>query len=257
MTRSSAGPLPIALLAAGEGRRLRGTDIGRPKPLTPLADRTIGGWSLSSLAAAGATELLVVVGWQTEATRAHYSELANDVGVEIGFAEAPQWKKGNGVSALAAAAHFGERPFVLAMADHLFSTAFLEDALSIAPRPGEVILVIDREPAPTIDLDDLTKVRTRGNRIVEIGKDLEDWDAGDTGFFVCTSVLGEVLDAAQQDGEFALTDGVRRLARTGRLRSRETTHAWMDIDTPEDLAAAEQAGSPVRSRSKATVHEPV
>lgn len=255
MTRAGdSTPLPVALIAAGEGRRLRTPDSSLPKPMTPLADGSIGGWSLGSLASAGVSEILVVVGWQAEATRSHYRALAAELDVELFFAEAKGWQRGNGISALAAAEWFGPRPFALAMADHLFSAGFLAESLGLRPRAGEVVLVIDKDPAPELDLDDLTKVRTESDRIVAIGKELDDWDAGDTGFFLCSAALGEALREAQQDGGFSLTDGVLRLAAAGRLRAHETLHAWMDIDTPEDLATAEAAAfAPFASRAGGVV----
>ena len=79
--------------------------------------------------------------------------------------------------------------------------------------PGEVILGVDPDIDRIFDIDDATKVRRCGDRIVEIGKEIEEYDAIDTGMFLCTPTLFEDLDRSSKDGDCSLSDGMRRLAR--------------------------------------------
>src|SRR5205823_1180108 len=126
------------------------------------------------------------------------------------------------------------------MADHVFDA---EMAMMMARQqlaPGEVILGVDPKIDRIFDIDDATKVRRVGDRIVEIGKEIEEYDAIDTGMFLCSPALFDDLDHASRDGNCSLSDGMRRLASQKRLRALEIGEAqWDDLDTPEALAHAE------------------
>jgi 1L-myo-inositol 1-phosphate cytidylyltransferase len=89
-------------------------------------------------------------------------------------------------------------------------------------------------------LDDATKVRRDGDRIVDIGKEIAHYDALDTGMFLCSPVLFDKLQSATRDGNCSLSDGMLELARERSLRALEIGEAhWQDVDTPEALAHAE------------------
>jgi choline kinase len=85
-----------------------------------------------------------------------------------------------------------------------------------------------------------TKVRVSGHRITAIGKDLVAYDALDTGLFVCAPALFPALEIARLAGDTTLSGGIRQLAARGLMRAADVGAAtWCDIDTLEDLAAAE------------------
>jgi len=65
------------------------------------------------------------------------------------------------------------------------------------------------------DLDDATKVRRDGDRIVDIGKEIARYDALDTGMFLCSPSLFGRLEAATKDGDCSLSDGMRQLRTNG------------------------------------------
>ena len=90
------------------------------------------------------------------------------------------------------------------------------------------------------DLDDATKVRRDGNHIVDIGKEIDKYDALDTGMFLCSPALFDRLQSAVKDGNCSLSDGMRQLAQDRCLRALDIGEAgWQDLDTPEALAHAE------------------
>ena len=160
-------------------------------------------------------------------------------GLEAAFIENCEWQKQNGISVLAAANHITS-PFLLTMSDHLFDQSIL-DLLLHKPALDELNLAIDRKVGSIFDSDDAMKVRTRGDRILEIGKDLVNYDAIDTGFFVCPLDIFNHLERAKRDGDCSLADGVRSMASEGKARAVDIGSAWwQDIDTPEMLAQAEK-----------------
>jgi len=93
------------------------------------------------------------------------------------------------------------------------------------------------------------KIKTNGNRVVSIGKDLEHYDAIDTGLFVCPTEIFDYLELAKRDGDCSLADGVRAMAVDGKVRAIDIGDAWwQDIDTPEMVAAAEKVLGDSRHR---------
>ena len=91
------------------------------------------------------------------------------------------------------------------------------------------------------DLDDVTRVRIDDGHITGIGKNLGDWDAGDTGIMLCTSGLYEGLERAAARNQHGLSDGLRELAGEGRAGTVDVTRmSWLDVDTPDALREAER-----------------
>jgi choline kinase len=106
--------------------------------------------------------------------------------------------------------------------------------------PEDSVLAIDARPATPEQADEATKVRREGSRIVAIGKDLAEYDALDTGVFVCAPLLFDALDVSIARGDTTLSGGIRELAARGLMRGMEIGDAaWCDIDTRSDLAVAE------------------
>lgn len=154
--------------------------------------------------------------------------------------ENPEYDKQNGISVLKARDHIHSN-FLLLMADHVFEPETARRVLKQPLAPGEVILAVDPNIDQIFDLDDATKVRREGNLIVDIGKEISNYDALDTGMFLCSPVLFDKLQAAVKDGTCSLSDGMRELARERSLRALEIGDAhWQDVDTPEALAFAER-----------------
>ncbi len=241
--KAETSEFPIAvLLAAGEGRRLREMGSHCPKPMVPLLGLSLAERCIANFMAAGVNHFLVVLGYRGETVRAHFEKIAERRGCNIRFVLAEDWEQGNGTSASAAKPIIQNCPFLLAMIDHVFNPEMIRAVLSFQPDPGEIRLAIDRHQGTTDDCEDLTKVTLRNGLVTEIGKDLKNWDAGDTGLFFCTSALFEGLHRARTRGRHSLSDGVRELIGQNRVRSIDVTgYSWIDIDTPEDYHEAERS----------------
>jgi len=236
------GGLPAAvILAAGEGRRLRVRGRSAPKPLTRLAGLSLGERCVCGLLAAGVRRFVVVLGHEAAQVRSHFEGIARRRDCEIRFVVAEEWRRGNGSSALAARAVVGDQPFILTMVDHLLPSAMIEAVLASPPSAGEIVLAVDGCKEAILDPEDLTKVCRRNNRVTAIGKDLTEWDAGDTGLFYCTEALFPALERARDRGVHALTDGVRECMEAGGVRAIDVSgQPWIDVDTPEARAEAER-----------------
>ena len=135
---------------------------------------------------------------------------------------------------------------MLVMGDHLVSAAHVLAVISGAQSAGESCVLATSLPGLRTDNDDATKVLTEpGGRILEIGKMLPRYNAIDTGVFSMTPRIFDALDLASTAGDASLTAGNRLLAEAGHLLSHSIdTLPWQDVDTSDDLSAAERlAGS--------------
>ena len=234
-------PVPVkdaVVLAAGNGDRFR-TSAHQSKLLQPVLGQPLIVRTLTTAADAGITSFHIVVGYQADQVRAAI-EAAAPVGVSLHFTVNPAWHLENGLSARAVRHALSNRRFALLMGDHVFEPQVLT-ALSRAEigRDESVLAVDARWAAPELAAE-ATKVRLDGDRITAIGKDLDRYDALDTGLFVCAPALFVALDEACAAGDTTLSGGIRRLAARGLMRARDIGDAsWYDIDTVADLETAE------------------
>ncbi len=233
-------PEVAVILAAGLGTRLP-SKAKTPKPLTMVLGLTLAERIVCTLRAVDIRRFIVTLGHETATVRAHFADIARRRGVTIEFVEAKNWKLGNGASALAAKDHTGAAPFFLVMSDHLFDPGIARALIGDAPAPSETCLAVDRDRDAIFDPSDVTRVRTVNGHITRIDKSLQEWDAADTGVMLCTAGLFDGLERAAADGRHGLSDGLRELAREGRVRTVDVTgQPWIDVDTPEALREAER-----------------
>lgn len=226
------------ILAAGRGSRLvTGETI--PKPLKEVAGVALLVRILRTLQCEGITEAVVVVGYRGEQLKK--ALLAEpSLALQLHFVTNETWEVGaNGMSLLAAREYLDE-DCILSMADHLYAPEIVR-RLQEANLNGACALAIDRDIERCFDIDDATKVKVEGNRITAIAKELETYDALDTGVFRVNAKLGDALQAVyERKGDASLSDGVRTLSQTGEFVVVEAGDArWIDVDTPEAHARAE------------------
>ncbi len=232
------------ILAAGNGRRLNDTDGEPPsKPLTRVGGMPLIVRTLAQLNRAGVRKAVVVVGYRAEELKVSLEGDPRLVGLEIVFADNAEWEKSNGVSVLAAADHI-DGEFLVLMSDHVFDKSLLQGVLSEDARPdaGGAVLAVDRKISDIYDLPDCTLVKTDGRgRIVNIGKEIDDYDVADTGLFRCTPGLLDALQSVLDErGDCSLSDGIRLLGDRGVMRTHDIGDAWwQDVDTPGALKHAE------------------
>ena len=220
------------LLAAGEGSRLR--DTAAIKPLCPVAGRPLIDHALAGLAAAGMRRAIVVLGYERTAIEAYLASRNWPLRIETVTTD---YLLPNGVSARMAASAAGQAPVLLTMCDHLVETALYARVAAAGAGDGLTLGIDRRLDHAWIDLDDVTRVRTAGDRIVALGKVIKDFDAYDTGVFAVGPALFTALSALEDP---SLTDGVRALAERGQAGVVDCTGlAWLDVDDAAALAKAE------------------
>jgi 1L-myo-inositol 1-phosphate cytidylyltransferase len=229
------------ILMAGQGSRLRGSDRTFLKPFVPVLGRPLISYTLDALTRAGIRTLNFVVGYESKRMIAQVKQLIPS-GLNASFIENRDWQKQNGISLLTAADCVA-RPFLLTMSDHLFEDAIVNHLLDSLDH-NFLNIAVDRKLDSIFDLDDAMKVQTRGNGLVDIGKDLRDYDAIDIGLFVCPLEIFNYLERAKSDSgenDCSLADGVRLMAGDDKVRPVDIGDGWwQDVDTPQMLQHAER-----------------
>jgi 1L-myo-inositol 1-phosphate cytidylyltransferase len=229
------------ILMAGEGSRLRGSDKTFLKPFVSVRGRPLISYTLDALLHAGIRTVNFVVGYESERMIAHVKPLI-PAGLSTAFIENRDWRKQNGVSLLIASGHVAN-PFVLTMSDHIFENAII-DRLLDSFAPGFLNVAVDRKLDSIFDLDDAMKVQTRENKIMDIGKNLRDYNAIDIGLFVCPLEIFDYLERARSrssQSDCSLANGVRLMAGDDKVRAIDIGDGWwQDVDTPRMLLRAEK-----------------
>lgn len=233
------------VLAAGYGSRL-----------APAEDfklmATVGGRSMlanhaDNFAALGVDRLVVVTGWRGEELADRILACEPDLPVAVEPVHNPNFDASNGLSVLAGVSALsgdeGAPPFWLTMSDHLYDPALFDDLehrfeQAVDAETGGALLV-DHKLETIFDMPDATKVRLTGE--FAIGKQLEDFQAVDTGLFWCGRPFVQALRQARDEkGDCSTSDAVGRLVERDRFAFVDIgDRLWQDVDTPE---AREHAG---------------
>ncbi|MCK7480612.1 MAG: lysylphosphatidylglycerol synthase domain-containing protein [Candidatus Moduliflexus flocculans] len=185
----------------------------------------------------------MVTGYAGEAVERHLAAKAAADGLSVAIVRNDEWEKENGLSVSKAAGLTGDK-FFLMMADHIVDPGLLAGLGGCEIGGDEVILAVDTriEGHPQVDLDDVTRVREEAGRIAAIGKNIPDFNAFDTGVFLCTPALFEALAESQRRGDLSLSGGIRVLAAKGKARAKGIgDRFWIDVDDEAALRKAEAA----------------
>ena len=227
------------ILAAGNGSRIKRSQDDVPKPLRKVCGLTLIKRAILNARLAGVSEVVVVVGYKGNEI---VESLQNDrsLGVKLQFVHNPDFQKSNGLSLLTAKPYLKDE-FLLMMSDHVFDRRAIEKIIQVSFADNECLLGIDRKLNDIFDLDDATKVETREDKIIEIGKEIKNYDSFDTGIFRCKKVFVDAMDQIYREkGDVSISEGVRVLAAKEKMGTCDISEFfWQDVDTPEALHYAE------------------
>ncbi len=96
---------------------------------------------------------------------------------------------------------------------------------------GHCRLAVDFHPEKVFDLADATKVAVQHGRVMDIGKGIKNYNAIDTGIFLCSPGIFDALETAISRGKESLSDGIRELAARIRMEAMDIGDLfWQDVD---------------------------
>jgi len=227
------------IIAAGEGSRL--SHRGDSKPLVPLLELPLIERVILTANRAGISDFYIVIGYNGEKMRKHLNQFSQNKNLKITYFQNNQWKEENGLSVLAAKEKINEN-FILLMSDHIFNKSILAELLQEKIVDGEIILAVDYNlKNKTVDIDDVTKVLVDDKgRIVNIGKNIKEYNAYDTGIFLCSPAIFEVLEESSDNGDTSLSAGIKILAKQKKSRVFDIKGKyWIDVDDENAFNKAE------------------
>ena len=228
------------ILAAGAGSRIVGHVAQPHKAMVEVGGKPILQHTCECLLEHGVRDITIAINPAGGPLRSML-QACDSVSAHLTFVVNEDWERGNGTSVLAAAPLLGEQ-FVLTMADHIFDPQIVERMCSQRVDPGQVVLAVDRKLQDIHDMDDATKALLEHNRVRALGKQLEYYNAIDTGMFVCSrELIGSVREAAEPGAQaVTLSGGLESIIAAGQLLYVDVGEAWwQDVDTPSALLHAQ------------------
>ena len=226
------------IVAAGTGGRLR--ERAQSKPLVMVNGVGLLERVITRARSAGVEHFVVVSGYRGDDVRAALDAFCGRENISVTHVSNDEWQRGNGVSVSKAKAFLSE-PFVLSMCDHLVDPAIIRELMATKVEPDTVTLAVDFNIAGSInDPDDVTRVMCVDGRIVNIGKVIREFNAIDTGVFLCTPIMFDALEASQAAGDDSISGAMNVLARRQKARVFDVQgRLWLDVDDPASLEKAE------------------
>jgi choline kinase len=233
------------VLAAGEGTRLGSYTKERPKCLVEVGGRPLLARTLAALAAAGLREVVIVVGYREEVLQRFLAEQGDAHGLRVTTVRNDEYARTNNAYSLWTARSAVHGPFVLLDGDLLFEPQVIGNVLATA---GDAALAVDRRedlgeeemkvlPGPGVTVAAVNKTMDPRASIGEsIGVARFSADAARA----LWDRLGAQIDAGLRNVYYELAFE-EMIAAGWRFSIADVTGLHcMEIDTPEDLAAAQR-----------------
>ena len=232
------------VLAAGAGRRLRPYTDTLPKALVPVdGDTTIMDISLRNLAAAGLTDVTIVVGYCANAVEERQAEFERKYGVKISLVHNDKAEEWNNAYSLWLAR------------DHFAQGALMVNGDTVHPISVEETLLAQRGPSILLAIDNVKKladeemktVFSADGQLTKITKLMEPAEA--FGEYIGANIieasaaaaLADALQATwERDPNLYYEDGFQEYAnRGGEVRAAVIGEVdWVEVDNHDDLAKA-------------------
>jgi NDP-sugar pyrophosphorylase family protein len=221
-----------AVIAAGLGERLSGA--GAAKPLVrvagvPLVDRALG-----AVAAAGIDDVACIFNESADAVEEHCRRTHPKLRLRIERRTTPSSME----SLFALAPHLGDERFLLLTVDAVFGPRLLPEFLDAA---------LDRSDADAVlamhsHIDDEKPLRIAvapDARVTAIGEHAASSPTITAGLYVLSPRVFAEIDAARRAGCAALRQFFGHLLARGYRLYGVPVGKTIDVDRPEDIAAAE------------------
>lgn len=222
--------MQTVILAAGENTRFRESFDGPfIKQSLLVNDSPILIRIIESLQQIGCTEIVLVVG----SNKHHIKELIDEHysgAIPITFLENLYPERGNGYSLGLAQDHV-DHWFYLTMSDHVYDKPFMQ-IVKQAGKSTTPTLFVDYKIDQVFDLDDATKVLEKNMQIRAIGKQLQEYNCIDTGFFYLNKDCFKYFNEFEQSSTIiSLSDIIQRYSKSVYFKLTDVKEAlWQDID---------------------------
>lgn len=215
------------ILAAGRGERMRPLTLTRPKPLLDVGGRTLVEHHLLELARAGFTQIVINLSWLGDQIRAALGD-GSRYGVDIRYSDEGPEPLETGGGIFRALPMLGPAPFVVLNGDVWTTCPYGDLRERLARNDLAHLLLVPNPPH-----------NEKGDFVLRDGRMLEGLP-GERLTFSGIGVYRPQLFEGCRDGIFKLAPLLRRAAIEERVSAELFTGEWLDIGTPERLAALDR-----------------
>ncbi|MFT4881076.1 MAG: UDP-N-acetylglucosamine diphosphorylase/glucosamine-1-phosphate N-acetyltransferase [Salinirussus sp.] len=221
--------MQTVILAAGQGTRMRPLTDRRPKPMLPVADRPLMAHTADAAVEAGATELLLVVGYEADDVRGHFGDEYRNTPVRY----AVQAEQRGTAHAVRAAREHIEGAFAVLNGDDIYDPDSVTRLFEEGPAVG-TYTVENPRPYGVFDIADGVV-----EGIVEKPADPPS-NRVNVGAYVFPVAAREWLDVEESErGEEELTDVLARVIDERSVRAIGVDR-WMGVGRPWELLEANE-----------------
>ena len=226
------------IIADGRGSRL--STKGDPKPLIPVLGLSLIERVILTAKNAGLTDFYVVTGYNGEKVRQYLNRFEQSRNINITHTTNEEWEKGNGLSVLKAKELLKEH-FILLMGDHIFEESILEKLKNEKIADDEVMLAVDYDTRNNelVDVNNVGKVVVEDSRILNIGKNIREHNAYDTGIFLCSPAIFSAIEESLSNGNDSLSRIIGVMAEKEKVKAIDIKDAyWIHVNTTGDCRKA-------------------
>ena len=232
--------MKAVVLAAGEGTRLRPLTEDRPKGMVDVAGKPILTHCFEQLAALGADEFVVVVGYRKEAIIEHYGDEFE--GTPITYAHQRE-QRGLAHALLTVEKHVDDE-FMLMLGDQIFRANLADVLRRQREDRADAAFLVEEVPVEEAGRYGVCDTNDYGE-IVEVVEKPEDPPTNlvMTGFYTFTPAIFHACHLVQPSnrGEYEISEAVDLLVRSGRTIDAIRLDGWrIDVGYPEDRDEAER-----------------
>ena len=210
------------ILAAGRGARMGELTQHVPKPLIPVAGKSLIEHLIERLRAAGLCEIVINLDYRGEQIRTHLGN-GDKLGVSVTYSQEPAGALDTGGGIAAALELLGSAPFAVVNSDIWTDFDFSE--LKIPTGDAHLILVPNPSHNPDGDFGLRAGLLTDGG---------EKWT------FAGIGVYRPSLFRPNRLQRYALAPLLREAATFGRVSAEIFNGCWIDVGTAERLKMAKQ-----------------
>ena len=221
--------MQTVILAAGQGTRMRPLTDRRPKPMLPVADRPLMAHTADAAVEAGATELLLVVGYEADAVRGYFGDEYRNTPVRY----AVQAEQRGTAHAVRAAREHIEGAFAVLNGDDIYDP----DSVTRLFEGGPAVGTYEVENPRPYGVFDIADGVVEG--IVEKPADPPS-NRVNVGAYVLPAEARGWLDVEESErGEEEITDVLARVVDERSVRAVGVDR-WMGVGRPWELLEANE-----------------
>jgi NDP-sugar pyrophosphorylase family protein len=223
-----------AIIAAGQGERLRAAGIAAPKPLVAVCGKPLIDHVLDAVAAAGIRDVTCLFNEEDESVANHCRKARREMQLRVVRRTTPSSME----SLFTLAPHLAGQRFLLLTVDAVFGPRLLPAFLEGAERTAEadVVLAVHRF---VDDEKPLRVVVDERGRVTALGADASSSPVITAGLYVLDPRIFAEIDAARAAKLGALRQFFALLLARGYAVHAVEVEKTIDVDRPEDIAAAE------------------